>query len=212
MTVPIMKTAIITGALLLALAGRAFAQPGMTEPGLEPLPPPPPAQVPAGEELSEGTALALSLGGTAGSWALLIGSPLVGIGGGNEEAAALMGTAGSLGIVLAPSFGHWYAGKYLTRGLGLRLGGGALMITGLIVALMEEPLSFGHDDEEDDDGDAVYGPAIAIAGVGMFVWGTIDDIVTAPGRVRRLNRERAGIAVAPIVTQHSAGFALAGRF
>jgi hypothetical protein len=206
MTSSIMKTAIVTGSLLLALAGRAAAQPGMTEPALDSAPPPPAAQAPAGEQLSESTALALSLGGTIGSWGLLLGSPFV------PGGEGLMVTAGGLGIFFAPSFGNWYAGQGFTRGLGLRLGGGAIVIAGAIVALMEDPISFGHDDGPEDEEPAVYGPAIAIAGLGLLAWGTVDDIVRAPGAARRKNRERAGLALTPLVTPKAAGFVLGGRF
>ena len=208
-----MKTAFVTGSLLLALAGSAAAQPGMTPPA--PVPgsdaeAPPPSPPPADAELSEGTALALSLGGTIGSYSLLFGSALAGEG--SAQAAGVMATAGALGVWLAPSFGHWYAGKYFTRGLGMRLGAGAVVVLGAVVALTEDPISFGHDDPPEEEEDAVIGPAIMIAGAALFVAGTIDDIVQAPRRVARLNRERAGFAVAPLLTPGTAGFALTGRF
>lgn len=207
-----MKTAFVTGSLLLALAGSAAAQPGMTPPA--PVPgydaeAPPPSPPPADAELSEGTALALSLGGTVGSYSLLFGSALAGEGSG--QAAGVMATAGALGVWLAPSFGHWYAGKYFTRGLGMRLGAGAVVVLGAVVALTEEPL-FEYEEDPGSDDEAVIGPAIMIAGAALFVAGTIDDIVQAPRRVARLNRERAGFAVAPLLTPGTAGFALTGRF
>ncbi|HWO22230.1 MAG TPA: hypothetical protein VNO30_25905 [Kofleriaceae bacterium] len=209
-----MKTAIVTGSLLLALAGSAAAQPGVTPPAPMPVydveAPPPPSPPPAAEELSEGTALALSLGGTIGSYSLIFGAALAGEG--SAEAAGLMATAGAVGVWIAPSFGHWYAGKYFTRGLGMRLGAGAVVVLGALVALGEDPISYGHDDPPEEDGEAVIGPAIMIAGAALFVAGTIDDIVQAPGRVARINRERAGLAVAPLLAPNTAGFSLAGRF
>jgi hypothetical protein len=206
----LMKTSIVTGCLLLALAGRASAQPGLSPPApaLDPEPPPP-AQVPAGEPLSENIALGLSLGGTIASWGLVIGAVYAGRD--NQGVSSTMATAGSLGIVFAPSFGHWYADKYLTRGLGLRVAGGLVVLAGAVVALAESPL-FSESEDSGGSDDPVAGPLIALAGVGLFVAGTVDDIITAPRRVRRLNRERAGFALAPIVTQHGAGLALGGRF
>jgi hypothetical protein len=230
MTSSIMKTAIIAGSLLLALAGRAAAQPGMSEPALdpaldpalEPAPLPPPANAPlpplghapSGEQLSESTALALSLGGTLGSWGLLIGAPFVSYYG-DDDAAVVMGVAGGLGVVLAPSFGRWYAGQFFTRGLGLRVAGAGLTLVGASAAVAGG-ISIGHDDTPEDDKGAGFGPVLLLAGLGMFVWGTAEDIARAPGAVRRKNHERAGagtsIAFAPLVTQQSAGFTLGGRF
>jgi hypothetical protein len=225
-----MKLAIVAASILLALAGRASAQPGMTPPVADSEEPPPPTRVmpasaldlepapaptrvtalPAGERLSEEHALALSLGGTALSWGLMIGAMVIPDDG--SGVTALMGTAGAVGSVFAPSFGHWYADTYATRGLMLRLGGMAGALAGALVALAEDPISFGHDDPPTAPNDPVIGPAIAIVGAGMFVAGTIDDIVTAPRRVRRMNREReAGVSLAPMVTQRSAGLALGGR-
>jgi len=205
-----MKLALVTASILLALAGRASAQPGMTSPGTTPAldaeAPPAPALGPAGERLSEGHALALSLGGTALSWGMMIGAIYLD----RSEVSGLMGTAGAIGILVAPSFGHWYADAYFTRGLGLRLGGLGVILAGAVVAFMEDPPSFGHDDPQESS-DPVVGPAIAIVGAGMFVAGTIDDIVTAPRRVRRRN-QGPDVALAPVVTQHSAGLALGGRF
>jgi len=226
-----MKLAIISASILLALAGRASAQPGMTPPAsdLDPVPPPtrvppPPAadreSAPAptramapstGARLDPSVAMGLSLGGTAVSWGLLVGSIYVARSG--SSMAGLMGTAGAIGTVFAPSLGHWYADAYFSRGLGLRLGGMAVVLAGAIVAFAEDPITYGHDDPQTESNDPVIGPAIAIVGVGMFVAGTIDDIVTAPRRVRRLNREReVGVSLAPMVTHQSAGLALGGRF
>lgn len=218
MTPSIMKTAILTGSLLLALAGRAAAQPGVADPVLDTPPPPPSAaQAPQGAEgaqLSESTALSLSLGGTLGSWGLLIGAPFVSYFG-HEDAGTVMSTAGGLGVLFAPSFGRWYAGEIFTRGLGLRLGGAALTIVGVGMTLAEAPIGFGHDDTpEDDSKTGGLGPVVLMAGLGMFAWGTVEDIAKAPGAARRTNRERAGagFALAPLVTRHSAGFALGGQF
>lgn len=226
-----MKLAIVAASILLALAGRASAQPGMTPPEADSEEPPPPTRVmpapapyfapapaptrvtalPAGERLSEDHALALSLGGTALSWGLLIGAMVIPDDG--SGVTALMGTAGAVGSVFAPSFGHWYADAHLTRGLGLRLGGMAVVLAGAFVAFTEDPITYGHDDPPTESNEPVIGPAIAIIGVGMFVAGTIDDIVTAPRRVRRLNREReVSVSLAPMVTHQSAGLALGGRF
>ena len=223
-----MKHALLTASLLLALTGRASAQPGVTppvsapdvadepparaplpapapapvmvpEPDAEvaPAPTPTPAPQPSGSRLSEGTALVLSLGGTAVSWGLLFGGAEL---------------PGLVGAVLAPSFGNWYAGRYLTRGLGLRVGGMAMFVAGAVVALGGSG-GYGHDNTSSDDSDESAGVAILIGGLALFAIGTVDDIISAPANARKTNRERGyTLGLAPVVTQHSAGFALGGRF
>lgn len=203
-----MKLAIATGSIFFALTGSLAAQPGTTP--YAPPPQPAPVPVPVGEELSEGTALALSLGGTLVPWALAVAAPYVGE---NSLAAAnTISLVSTIGIVIGPSLGHWYAGKYLTPGMGLRLGGGALAIVGGIL-FFASTFSFGHDDSDDDSGGgAAAGALIMIGGAGMLVGGTIHDVVTAPRRVRRHNEARAGYAIAPLVTDGAAGLVLGGRF
>ncbi len=68
---------------------------------------------PVAGEKSEGTALALSLGGTVASLAMLAV--------GENQTNDGLGAIGGIGIWVAPSFGHWYAGKLWTQGLTLRL-------------------------------------------------------------------------------------------
>lgn len=224
---------IVIGSLLIGV-GSAAAQPGATPPSGgppapggpygQPLyapPPPPPAPVAQGELKSEGTALALSLGGTVLAWGLAVGLPLLETqpvdfeeGSSNRGAINALSTIGAIGTLVAPSFGHWYAGKYFTRGMGMRVGALGLVMVGAVVALAECPLTFGHDDVEDDDCDDSFGAAtfILLGGAALFVAGTVDDIRTAPRRVRRHNEAISSIALAPIVTHQSAGLALGGRF
>lgn len=195
-----MKIAIVTGSILLALAGRASAQPGM-EPAGRSAPPPAPNQ--PGELKSEETALLLSLGGTVASWGLMLGASQVTD---DPEAYSALATAGAIGMMFAPSVGHWYAGKFATRGMGLRALAAVTGLVGLAVALDQCPLF------SSEPCDGMTGAILILGSAGLFVGGTIDDIVTAPRRVRRLNRERGGVAIAPTVTHHSAGLALGGRF
>lgn len=195
-----MKLALVTGSILLALAGRAVAQPSMTPP----VPVSAPAPAPVGEAASEDLALTLSLGGTIASWAALIGSAYLEDRSSSGEGA--LGLVGGLGILFAPSFGHWYAGDIFTRGLGLRLGGGGLFVAGAVAAVGD-----AFADESSGSQSSGMGPLLLVVGAGLFVAGTIDDIVTAPGKARRRNVER-GFALAPIAAPHTSGLALAGRF
>lgn len=168
--------------------------------------------------LSESTALWWSLGGTIGAYGLVALGGTLESGNPNSSTAGLVGTVGGLGMFLAPSFGHWYAGKYWTRGLGLRLGSIAVLFGGLILALASDPcpLFGGHDTASCDSGSTPDAIAIAtvIAAGGMFVWGTIDDIVDAPRRVRRMNAESQGLtlSLAPLRSRDGTGLALVGRW
>ena len=218
-----MKLAAVIASIVLALAGRASAQPGTSasaqpgtsapaQPGTS-APAPVPATAPApeprpagsGGPSSERTALALSIGGTLGSWGLLIASS--GMVDDRASAAIALGSVGALGAVLGPSFGHWYAGKVATRGLGLRVGGIGSALLGLFLLVTDCPL-----DHEETLCDSKIGLVTLIGGAGLFLGGTIDDIVTAPRRVRRRNQRLAGVALAPMVTPRSAGLALGGWF
>jgi hypothetical protein len=196
-----MRLAVALTTLVLATSS-AMAQPAMTSPG--------PAAS-HGEEVDPSVALALSLGGTVASYGL--------IGAAIGARSGTLGNIGLVGVLVAPSFGHFYVGKYATRGMLLR---GLGIVTFIVGALADsEGCSLfysGHGDPEPEDCGEDFrtpkGTAIMIAGMAMFAGGTIDDIVTAPGRARRHNeRIRAlAVSVTPIVRQDGGGLALVGRF
>ena len=212
-------------ALIVVLAaGTARAQPGNTAP-LDPDEPPPPAYTTPppspgrGQVLppdrSENTALWLSLGGTLASYGVWIGGVAISTSSTNQGTSSLFASAASIGAVgtlLAPSFGHWYGDKGFTRGFGLRLGALAVGVTAIVVVLWSCPLSFERDPVEDPDcgkGETA-GAILGIAALGMWVGGTVDDIVQAPRRVRRRNAAR--YAITPLVQSDRAGLALVGAF
>jgi hypothetical protein len=189
----------ITAAIALS-SSVAAAQPAMTQP----------ASGPHGEELSENTALAWSVGGTLGAYSAIGLAAATGSDG--------LATAGILGALVAPSFGHWYAGTWLTRGMGLR----ALGITTFVVGVLADNegcgglFYSGHGDPVPEDCSDNFrttkGTALIFTGIAMFVGGTIDDVVTAPRRARRHNEHIQSLAVAPIVRGDGGGFAVSGRF
>jgi hypothetical protein len=166
---------------------------------------------PADEEpRSPDTALALSIGGTAASLALL--------GAGAAEhgsAGARLAEIGVASLVLTPSLGEYYSGTVLTPGLGLRI---AAPIAGLIVgaiateALPCRPLDGGEFCEPNVGG---IWAGIAVA-TGVFATGVGYDIATAPREARRYNRAHTGATIvpAPIRGSTSSGYGLAivGRF
>jgi hypothetical protein len=211
--------------VLVIVARTASAQPGATEPIPEGSMESPPVYVqpqwqpqrqPSGTQKSEDTALWLSLGGTLGSYALLIIPSAIAAGSYNQSANQLASAAGSVGLVgtlLAPSFGHWYAGKGFTRGFGLRLGAMPVAVLGLLVAISGCSWGYSHGDESNNEGcgsGEPIGIAILLGAGAMWVGCTVDDIVQAPRRVRRNNG--AQYALTPLLQRDGAGLALAGTF
>lgn len=184
-------------ASLLVASSTAGAQPAMTQP----------AAAPSQEgEVSPEVALALSLGGTVASYGA--------IGLAVATRSGDLGTVGMVGTFIAPSFGHWYSGKYVTRGGVLRVVGFATLIVGALADNEGCSLFYsGHGDPEPadcgEDFRTTKGTVLILAGLAMFAGGTVDDIVTAPGRARRHNDS---LRVQPIVRADGGGLAIAGAF
>jgi len=197
-----MRSAVPITLLVLAMAGTAAAQPGMTSPGVTSpsFPPPQPMQQP-GEELSETTALLLSLGGTAASWTLV--AVAVEMADRGTSNAGAIGTIGVLGTFFAPSFGHWYAHSFTSRGLGLRSAGVVTVLVAGMILVVEGVTR---------NTNLLPAQAVFIAGAGLYVGGTIDDIVTAPGAARRYNHRFENVAIVPMIRGDNSGFMITGRF
>lgn len=197
-----MRFALSAVLLALAIAGTAAAQPAMTPPSMAPLPPSasPPPTMQQGEALSESTAVWLSLGGTVASWGLIAVASQMEEGPGSN--AGNIASIGALGTLLAPSFGHWYAHSYFTRGLGMRVAGVGATYLGLGIL-------FSCEEECSNTGLAA---ALLLGGAGFYLAGTIDDIATASGKVRRHNERLRNVAIVPMIRSDSGGLALAGRF
>ncbi|HEU0037135.1 MAG TPA: hypothetical protein VFQ53_41280 [Kofleriaceae bacterium] len=194
-----MKAAAFVAVVLLS-AKVASAQPGMTEPA--PLPPAPAPVAPQASEdqLSENTALALSIGGTVVPWVMFLAAA------NSDSDGDTLATVGAIGTMFGPSLGHWYAHDILSRGLGLRALGVGAAFTGAMVALTECPL-FSEEECHESAAPAV----LLIAGAGLYIAGTIDDIATAPGEARQYNRDHS-LALVPTVTGHSGGLTVVGSF
>lgn len=203
-----MRKPVLVIAAILVATGASSAQPAPSAPPvapgaqpsafgppsqLEPPPPPvrPPSEPAGGRQLSETTALGLSLGGTLAGWTILY----LGMQADSGTAAGI----GLLGTLLGPNAGHWYGGAAVTRGTGLRLLGGATAIYGFMRA------AFCEDSCNDTDEYLMIGGAL------LYLGATVDDIITAPRRVRRHNKELE-LELAPMVAPRSAGIAVGGRF
>ena len=198
-----MRSAVAIGLLVLALTGTASAQPGVTAPNppqqavpRSPGVQPPPSAEPEGWELSESTALWLSLGGTAASWGLIVAATQL------TDSGTGVATLAALGTVGAPSLGHLYADSFGTRGLGVRLAGAGVAFLGAILRVLET----ADGGRASGSGELLTG-GLLYGGAALFVAGTIDDIVTAPAAVRRYNRRLHGVTIAPMIGPDRGGVA-----
>lgn len=201
-------------AALVSSVGIASAQPrpdaarpdAATRPAPSNLAAPPAPAPPPTPRYRENVALGLSLGGTLASWAALATAYAVTPDCGNcsevrfqQRASQGLWAAGLIGVMVGPGFGHWYAGKYVTRGLVIRLVATGLGVAGLIATFAPG--------SRDNDGSAIGIPIVFGA---LYLGGTVDDVVQAPRRARRRNAR--AVAVVPTWSRDGAGLALAGRW
>lgn len=178
-----MKLASVTSVVIVSLlSGVAAAQPETVA-----------------EPKSEQAAFGWSLLGTLAPIAITIAG-----GAFDEPGVMALGTAG---MVLGPTAGHWYAGRWVTGGLIARGGGAALMMAGAVQAL-------GNIDcETGCSGGAAAGP-LMLGGAALFVGGTLHDLATA-GRSARAYNERqynVGPTVVGTTTTTTLGLGVSGAF
>ena len=189
-----MRPRLLVATTLLVAATASATASASTPPVLAPLSAP--AQ-PAPPDLSDQpgmksptVAALLSIAGTVVPTAALFAAGSAGSASGDVFVASLVG------MELGPSLGHWYAGDYLTAGLGLRAGGTALVIAGLSQAF-------------DCNGDSCRssGTAPAAFGAALFASGVVYDIATAGHAANAWNTEHLQLAPTMI---SSAGHATVG--
>lgn len=144
--------------------------------------------------LSEQVAQGLSLGGTLVSWGLVVGAFKA-----DADSAVGLLVLGGVGVVVAPSFGPWYARAAFTRGLGLRLLGGPMAVAGLIMQLDCYP-----DECRESGGEPRERRRMLFVGGAMFIGGTLDDILGAPRRARAHN-DRHRVALVPLAGRAASG-------
>jgi hypothetical protein len=201
----VMRAAVVVAWSVLALAGTAAAQPAGAPPGLTPaLPAVPPSPQGQGDEVSESTALAIAVGGTMASYGMFVLAA-------NADDAPTRRTligVGFAGALIAPSAGRWYARSAGWRGLGLRLTGAGTVVLAAVVALSECGLFSSNRCEP------AAGVLLGIVGAGLWVGGTIDDIVMAPRDARRHNERVRQVTLVPLVRpgERGLGLAVAARF
>jgi hypothetical protein len=186
--------------VLITFAGVAAAQPAAVP---VKLPSVPLAQQARGDGLSEGMAFGLSFGAAVASWTVLGAG--ISMEQHNSQGARYVLGIGVLSTTFAPTIGHWYAHRSVTRGLGLRLAGAAAVAIGFPLAVACE--------EDCPGGYSAVLALLLLGGVGLHIAGTIDDVVTAPRAARSYNAQHDRIVV-PIVNPATGSFGLAfsGRF
>ena len=109
-----------------------------------------------------------------------------------------------LAVIAAPSAGHWYAGRWLTPGLGVRVAGAIAMAGGAL---------YTFEATEEDFGDEPVGVSLFLAGSAVFIAGAVWDAATLRHTVQRANRRALrDYTLVPVVGPHQSGVAFAGRF
>lgn len=188
------KAACLSILIALCLSGTAHADPGTLD-----------------QDRSESVAIGLSTAGT------LVGPALIGgaLAYRERSDSALhaafwpMLVTGSAAAIIGPSLGEWYAGHRYTRGLAIRLAGGATLGVGAVM------IAGLHDngDRRFEVGEGGVGVLLAIAGGATVAIGSLIDIHDAPAAVRDHNRTHLRIGVAPTAIGHRGqGLALVGTF
>lgn len=148
------------------------------------------------------TALAWSVAGTAAS----VGVVAIGA---QTHNSSLVGW-GVLSSLLTPSLGEWYAGKYVTAGMGLRLLGGAVAIAGVAQAFETSCYI-----DCNSSSSSTSGGGLVLVGLATFAGGTLYDIATARSAARDYNTSHR-LTVLPTVLHPPSGpvygLGVGGRF
>ena len=147
------------------------------------------------------TALALSLGGTLASGALVA----IGAAANNGDIAA----AGVLSSLVTPSLGEWYAGKPVTLGLGLRAASAIAFVAGADEAFK----CFLADDTCHNN--TTEAGILLFGGLAGYATGTIYDIATAKSSAREYNVHHLQLAPTYMRTPSgnaTMGVGIAGTF
>ena len=197
---------VLVVAFVALLAVPARAQPSRTPPLAAPAPAP---IVPTSSRKSPTVAVAISLGVTVGSLALMVAGSAGDHDGDGEESPLVAPAA--IGFLLGPTTGHWYAGRFATPATGVRaIALGAGMLSGIVMV----GCALGGNG---DDGAC----SLAIAGmVGSSVTYSIAgiyEIVGAASSATAYNRRHGlDLAVTPTATPANGGIApglaVTGRF
>ena len=193
-------------ALVLGLSFTAAAQPGspmdpapsvtpvLKPPGLtQPTEPAPPPLTRSKKNRTVGTLLAL--GGTAVPVLMFVAAINIRDG----DTGMNLALASFATMIVAPSAGHWYAGKILTAGMGLRALGGTVAVLSLMVLAASE-------------GDATGAETAFWCGTITLGVGAVYDIATAGSAVDEWNEKHVTVMPTALKVGDGYGIGVVGRF
>lgn len=167
--------------VLMLLIARTAAADEPTTPNVvappAPFPTSNPVPITPEDPVSERTALWLSVGGTLGAYGLFAGGAALGS---RSDVARGVAVIGGFAVIVAPSFGHWYAGRIGTRGMAVRAAAVPVALITLLIGIAP-----GSTASREFHRNLLIG-GMSIAG-GMWVAGTVDDLIQAPVEARHRN-------------------------
>ncbi len=162
------------------------------------------------EEKSAGVALGLSLGATTAGVAM--GALAFAID--DDSAQAMLIGGATIGVLVGPSLGHYYAHEKWSVGAVIRFVSGGVVAAGAVAIVVG-----ATDEVVEGDGDSKLsvGNVLLVGGLVGIGVGAVVDIVTAPRAAHRYNESLASnISISPTVLRSAdgpaMGFAVGGRF
>ncbi|MGE5183342.1 MAG: hypothetical protein ACM31C_14830 [Acidobacteriota bacterium] len=111
-----------------------------------------------------------------------------------QDLGAGIAWVGVASLPLAPSFGHWYAGDYLTPGLGLRALGIGLFVGGAANYTLRIDCA---DLDCPPAKDNTLGGTLMLLGLVSYTTGWFYDVATAGRAAREYNRGHSRLSIAP---------------
>jgi hypothetical protein len=159
-----------------------------------------------GRSRSPSVARDISVGSTLAAAGLTVAASIVPP---EEEQRMVGGAIGGVVTLLAPSFGHWYAGEGWTIGLAIRLGGAGVGVLGLGVAAYDVVRCIDGGEGCAWGGRVPVLAATTLIGGTLVIAGAVLDLVRADDSARAHNR-RSGWAIVPL--PGGAGLAAHGAF
>ena len=160
---------------------------------------------PAHAEKKKKTAIALAATGTGVSGALVLTSFLVHPQEGEAYKPLLYTGLGT--SIVTPSFGHFYAGQYLTIGMGIRAAAVGMALYG-VSQNQDQPC----DIDPTQNCPTLTGRGFTVLALATiaYIGGVAYDIRTTPDSIEHYNRYH--VQITPTATRGGGGLALGGRF